>query len=123
MATRGLPRLYRKVGRCTEAFELLDEAEKLLESLPQSWPTYHYHMACCLALRIPRVSASRTSAEVEDARRYGDQAMLALRRSVAGGFKTREIFRTSPELEPLHDREDFQTLLMDLALPVDPFAG
>ena len=118
----GLAGLYRKAGRCTEALALLDEAQKLLESLPQSWPTYHYHMACCLALRIPPASASRTSSEIEDARRYGDQAMHALRRSVAGGFKTREIFRTSPELEPLHDREDFQMLLMDLALPLDPFA-
>jgi hypothetical protein len=81
------------------------------------------HMACCLALRIPLASASRTASEVEDARRYGDQAMQALRRSVAGGFKTREIFRTSPDLEPLHDRDDFQMLLMDLALPADPFAG
>ena len=100
----------------------IDEAQKLLESLPRTWPTYHYHMARCLALRIPPASANRTSSEVEDARRYGDQAMQALRRSVAGGFKTREIYRTSPELEPLHDRDDFRTLLMDLALPLDPFA-
>ena len=62
----GLAGLYRKIGRWQEALELLDEAQKLLESLPPTWPTYHYHMACCLALRIPPATASRTLAEVED---------------------------------------------------------
>ena len=118
----GLAGLYRKVGRYTEALELLDEAQKLLESLPQTWPTYYYHLACCLALRIPPVTASRTSHEAEEIRRYGDQAMISLRRSVAGGFKTFEIYRSTPDLEPLHEREDFQTLLLDLAFPTEPFA-
>jgi hypothetical protein len=102
---------------------LLDEAQKLLESLPRTWPTYYYHLACCLALRIPLTTASRTSHEAEEIRRYGDQAMISLRRSVAGGFKTFEIYRSTPDLEPLHEREDFQVLLMDLALPTDPFAS
>jgi tetratricopeptide (TPR) repeat protein len=119
----GLAGLYRKVGRRTEALDLLDEAQKLLESLPRTWPTYYYHLACCLALRIPPTTASRTSREVEESRRYGDQAMTSLRRSVAGGFKTFEIYRSTPDLEPLRDREDFQALLMDLAFPTDPFAS
>jgi eukaryotic-like serine/threonine-protein kinase len=119
----GLAGLYRRVGRYTEALELLDEAQKLLESLPQTWPTYYYHLACCLALRIPPVTASRTSHEVDESQRYGDQAMISLRRSVAGGFKTFEIYRSTPDLEPLHEREDFQALLMDLAFPTDPFAS
>ena len=95
----------------------------ILESLPQTWPTYHYHLACCLALRIPPATASRNFHEVEERRRYGDQAMISLRRSVAGGFKTFEIYRSTPDLEPLRDREDFQVLLMDLAFPTDPFAS
>ena len=32
---------------------LLDEAQAILEPLAQTWPTYHYHLACCLALRMP----------------------------------------------------------------------
>jgi tetratricopeptide (TPR) repeat protein len=118
----GLAGLYRRSGRWKEAIELLDEAQRLLEALPQTWPTYHYHMACCLALRIPPAITNRTSYEVDDSRRYGDQAMIALRQSVASGFKTLEIYRSTPELDPLRDREDFQALLMDLAFPADPFA-
>jgi serine/threonine protein kinase len=118
----GLAAVYRKLGRWQDALELLDEAQKILEGLPKEWPTYHYHMACCLALRIPPTTASRTPREVEDGRRYGDQAMIALQRTVAGGLKTFEIFRSDPNLGPLRDREDFQALLMDLAFPADPFA-
>ncbi len=118
----GLAGLYRKVGRWHEALELLDEAQKTLESLPREWPTYHYHMACCLALRIPPETATPTARQVEDSRRFGDQAMLALARSVAGAFKTFETFRSDPNLGPLRDRKDFQDLLMDLAFPTDPFA-
>jgi len=118
----GLAGLYRKVGRYTEALALLDEAQKLLEALPKEWPTYHYHVACCLALRIPPATTGRTPREVEEGRRYGDRAMIALERSVAGGFKTFEIFWSDPNLGPLRDREDFQALLMDLAFPTEPFA-
>jgi len=78
-------------------------------------------MACCLGLRIPPDIASRSPREVEDGRRYGDRAMIALWRSVAGGFKTLEIYRTDPNLDPLRDREDFQVLPMDLAFPTEPF--
>ncbi|HKI16579.1 MAG TPA: tetratricopeptide repeat protein, partial [Isosphaeraceae bacterium] len=118
----GLAGLYRHVGRWREALELLDEAQTTLESLPREWATYHYHMACCLALRIPPATASPTAREVEDGRRFGDQAMIALARSVAGPFKTFETFRSDPNLGPLRDRKDFKAMLMDLAFPADPFA-
>ena len=119
---KGLAGLYRKVGRWTEAIALLDEAQAILEPLARTWPTYHYHMACCLALRIPPASASRTSLAAEDGRRYGDRAMVELRQAVAGGIKPFEDYRTDPNLDPLRDREDFRALLMDLAFPVDPLA-
>ena len=118
---KGLAGLYRKVGRCTEAIALLDEAQAILEPLAATWPTYHYHMACCLAFASrPPPRAGRRA--IEEGRQYGDRAMVELRQAVAGGFKTFEVFRTDPNLDPLREREDFQALLMDLAFPADPFA-
>ena len=64
---KGLAGLYRKVGRWEEAIALLDEAQAILEPLAQTWPTYPYHLACCLALRIPPASASRTRPRSETA--------------------------------------------------------
>ena len=117
---KGLAGLYRKVSRCAEALGLLDEAQAILEPLAQSWPTYHYHMACCLALRIPPTPAGGTSLAVEDSQQYGDRAMVELRQAVAVGIKPLEDYRTDPNLDPLRGREDFRAILMDLAFPVNP---
>ncbi len=119
---KGLAGLYRKAGRWEEAPALLDEAQAILEPLAQTWPTYHYHLACCLALRIPPAPASRNSLAAEDGRRYGDRAMVELRRAVAGGIKPLEDYQTDPNLDPLRRREDFRALLMDLAFPPDSFS-
>jgi eukaryotic-like serine/threonine-protein kinase len=48
--------------------------------------------------------------------------MVELRRAVTGGIKPLEDYRSDPNLDPLRDREDFRTLLMDLAFPADPLA-
>jgi len=76
---------------------------------------------------IPEAGSARNGCELSaqvfvDGRQYRDRAMIKLRSSVAGGFKTLEIDRSDPDLDPLGQREDFQVLLMDLAFPTEPFA-
>jgi eukaryotic-like serine/threonine-protein kinase len=117
---KGLAGLYRKIGRWDEAIALLDEAQAILEPLARTWPTFHYHTACCLALRTPPASPSGTSLAVEDSQHYGDRAMAELRQAAAGGIKPLQDYRTDPNLDPLRGREDFQALLMDIAFPFDP---
>jgi hypothetical protein len=34
-----------------------------------------------------------------------------------------EKYRTEDALEPLRGRDDFRLLMLDLAMPADPFAG
>ncbi len=119
---KGLGGLYRKVGRWNEALALLDEAQAIMEPFEQTWPTYYYHLACCLALRIPPDSESPSPLAAVDGRRNGDRAMTALRRAATRANKSFNDYRTDPNLDPLRDRDDFRALLMDLALPADPFA-
>jgi hypothetical protein len=38
------------------------------------------------------------------------------------GYRSLDAYRTADALEPLRDRDDFQLLMLDLALPADPFA-
>jgi hypothetical protein len=49
--------------------------------------------------------------------------MALLRRAVAMGYRSPDVFRTEDALDPLRDREDFRLLMMDLAMPAEPFAA
>jgi hypothetical protein len=51
-----------------------------------------------------------------------DRAKDVLRRAVPAGFRKLAVIRTNPDLAPLRARADFQLLLMDLAMPSEPFA-
>jgi hypothetical protein len=52
-----------------------------------------------------------------------DRAMASLRRAVATGGVDLAGLRTDPDLAPLRDRPDFQLLIMDLAMPAEPFCS
>jgi hypothetical protein len=49
--------------------------------------------------------------EQAERRRYGDQAMEALRQALARGYKDRKGLQQDPDLEPLRSREDFRNLV------------
>ncbi len=50
-----------------------------------------------------------------------NSAIRLLRKAVAGGFSEAPRYRTETALDPLRARPDFQLLMMDLAMPADPF--
>ena len=51
-----------------------------------------------------------------------DRAIDDLRRAAAAGYRNPLYYQYEPALAPLRGREDFQLLMMDLAMPADPFA-
>jgi tetratricopeptide (TPR) repeat protein len=51
-----------------------------------------------------------------------DHAMNWLRQAVASAYRDADAYRTETALIPLRNREDFQLLMLDLAMPADPFA-
>ena len=80
----------------------------LLESLAQAAPNVpDYHDALAFALNYAC-----------DAHR----AMNDLRQAIAAGYRSSAMYRHEPALAPLHGRDDFQLLLLDLAMPADVFA-
>ena len=48
--------------------------------------------------------------------------MGLLRRAVAMGYRNRDTYRTETALDALRDRDDFRLMMMDLAMPDEPFA-
>jgi hypothetical protein len=48
--------------------------------------------------------------------------MGLLSQAVGMGYRNANAVRTESVLDPLRDRPDFQLLMMDLAMPAEPFA-
>ena len=69
--------------------------------------------------------AGRAGAGVsaEEVASEADAAMSLLRRAVGQGHRGAQDFRTQDALDPLRGREDFRLLMMDLAMPAEPFAA
>jgi hypothetical protein len=49
--------------------------------------------------------------------------MALLHKAVAMGWRDPAPSRAEDALDPLRSRSDFQLLMMDLAMPVDPFSN
>jgi hypothetical protein len=56
-----------------------------------------------------------------DASSEADAAMALLHKAVGMAYRSVDAYRTEDALDPLRAREDFQLLMMDLAMPPDPF--
>jgi hypothetical protein len=48
--------------------------------------------------------------------------MTALRGAIDFGYRDLDQLRSDVDLKPLRSRPDFQLLMMDLAMPAEPFA-
>ena len=55
-------------------------------------------------------------------RAQADAAMTLLHKAVELGYFNPAAYRTEDALDPLRDRADFRLLILDLALPAEPFA-
>ncbi len=100
---RALARFHRDNGRPAEAVAAARKDGEL-------WPadgTELFLVARDLALCIPLMSGGPAQATA-------DEAMNVLRKAVAAGFRDAPKLRSEPDLQPLRDRADFQTLLHDV---------
>src|SRR5262249_17744120 len=109
---RDLARVSAQLGRADEAFRWLDKAVAIDERYSDTHPTSRFNLACDLALGVPLLSGPPGTAEARR-RARADQAMDALRRAIAQGYRTALIAR-DPDLAALRDRADFQKLLADV---------
>jgi hypothetical protein len=55
--------------------------------------------------------------------RTGGLAVVLLRRAAALGLRDPDHYARDTDLAPLHARDDFRLLMMDLAMPAQPFAA
>jgi hypothetical protein len=81
-----------------------------------------FETACAHAALAGLAGRAGSGVSAAEAVTEADAAMALLRRAVAMGYRSPDVFRAEGALDPLRDREDFRALMMDLAFPAQVFA-
>jgi tetratricopeptide (TPR) repeat protein len=121
MGYASLGKAHLKAGSGGEALSMLRKAVAILESSQEVMD--RYNLACCLALASIAADPAEGPAAADHQRRDADRAVTTLRRAIEMGFADLNMLKTEPDLDSLRSRPDFQLMMMDLAMPGDPFAA
>jgi serine/threonine-protein kinase len=111
-----------RLGRRDEAWTALERARTTLEALPRLGPSERIVLSAALSQAAPLADRDHQRGGSAAGRHLGDRAMAQLREAIEAGYRNRRALETEPAFDPLRPRPDFQLLMMDLAMPGDPFA-
>jgi serine/threonine protein kinase/Flp pilus assembly protein TadD len=103
-----LARLGQHVRATVEADELAREPQIPTEGI--------YNLACVYSL------SSSATRELSVRDRYAARATVMLRKAAQKGYRDAAHLKQDTDFAPIHERSEFQGLIMDLAFPADPFA-
>jgi serine/threonine-protein kinase len=79
--------------------------------------------ALCHATLAAPAGRAGSVVPADGAATEADAAMASLRKAIEMGCRNAGAFRTEPALDPLRNRDDFRLMMMDLAMPAEPFAA
>jgi serine/threonine-protein kinase len=80
-----------------------------------------YELACCHAALAAAAGRERSQISAVDGAAEADHGMSLLRQAVAEGYRNTDAIRKEAALDLLRGRDDFRLLIMDLAMPTEPF--
>jgi serine/threonine-protein kinase len=113
----------QKAGRTSEGAASIRKAVAIWERLPTLTPDARYNLACSHATLAGMAADPNSGMTAAEGRAEAERAMHWLRHAVAAGYRKLDLMRKDADLDPLRSRDDFQLLMMDLAMPADPFAS
>jgi hypothetical protein len=119
----------RELGQWEEASRSYQEAAEAYAGMAKADGTGDnhddavrlYNIACCHALSADSTGRIRGENGGRKQAVFIGAALDALRRAVKAGYRDANHAGKDSDLDVLRSREDFQTILMDMAMPVDPF--
>jgi eukaryotic-like serine/threonine-protein kinase len=113
---------FQASGQPADAVAYYRRSIAMLESLKKSRAQDLYDAACCHSLISGAATAAGSGLSAEAGLAEAERAVAGVRQSFKAGFGNLVWVRTGdPDLKPIRSRPDFQALMMDLAMPADPF--
>jgi hypothetical protein len=114
--------IHVEAGRPAEAAAPIRQAVAILERLPTLTTANRYNVACGYADLAGIAAMPGSGMTTSEGRAAADRAMQWLHTAVATGYRNVALMQRDHDLDPLRSRPDFQLLMMDLAMPDNPFA-
>jgi hypothetical protein len=105
----GLAEVQRQLQRPAEAAASTRQRGELWPDSPDQLFSVARDLARCIPL-VGKNSRQGLSERQAESNEYAQQAIDALRRAIACGFKDTESLRKDPELEPLRSYKEFRQL-------------
>jgi tetratricopeptide (TPR) repeat protein len=90
------------------------------DSVPTGW--FGFEIACAHATLAGLAGRSGSGVPASESPGEAIAALSALREAAELGYRNVDQYRTDPALDPIRDRADFKRLMIDLAMPAEPFA-
>ncbi|MGO9465621.1 MAG: tetratricopeptide repeat protein [Isosphaeraceae bacterium] len=118
---RGLAR--RDLGHPAGAAADVRRVLEIFDGLPTRSREEWYETACCHAAMAGLAATAGSGVSASQAASESDAAIALLKKAVGLGYRHADAVRTEPALDPLRKRADFRLLMMDLAIPAEPFAS
>jgi hypothetical protein len=121
-ALTGLGRARYRAGEAARAVDPLRRAVALREAIPNLSRDALLDLVRGQALMAALAVDSRSGLSRADGLAHAERAMTGLREAIGKADRKLDILRTDTDLDSLRSRLDFRILMMDLAMPADPFA-
>jgi eukaryotic-like serine/threonine-protein kinase len=112
----------QKCGRPAEAVSAFREAIANLAQLLSPTAGDLYDFACSQSLLSSVAIGTDSGLTAADGEAEADKAMKSLRGAVGAGWRQAAHMRADADLDPIRSRPDFAMLMLDLAMPANPFA-
>jgi serine/threonine-protein kinase len=110
-------------GRPAEAVAYYRRSIDILERLKKPQSADLYDAACCHSLISGAAKQVRSGLTADQGLAEAETAVAGIRRACEAGYSNFYwILHRDSDLKPIRSRPDFQALVMDLAMPAEPFA-
>ena len=110
------------LGDTARAVADAQRALALYNALPSRSGEEWFETACCHAALAGNEGHDAAAGSPAGGEEEAARAMELLGRAAAMGYRNANAFRSESALAPLYRRPDFRLLMMDIAMPAEPFA-